>query len=178
MSSPYSSPYRSRSSLDSSKSLVEIKAEIEELVKIVVPDEQENIDEMLLQFRGREDELLKTLQTMREKEMGEEEAYSHLGRSSNSKLSVFENDLENGSYERLRSGSITDNSSNTNTEDNGDMNRDAAYVGDVVVDTNPQKMQICSECGTHKPKSDFSEAQLKIPISAQCRECEELSALG
>ncbi len=107
-------------------------------------DLAENIDEMLLQFRGREDELLKTLQTMREKEMGEEEAYSHLGRSSNSKLRSF----------------------------------DAAYVGDVVVDTNPQKMQICSECGTHKPKSEFSEAQLKIPISARCRECEELSALG
>mmetsp|Transcript_21508 Transcript_21508/g.32217 ORF Transcript_21508/g.32217 Transcript_21508/m.32217 type:complete len:781 (-) Transcript_21508:103-2445(-) len=43
------------------------RQEIEELVRRVVPDEIENIDEMLLQFKGREDELIMTLQTMDER---------------------------------------------------------------------------------------------------------------
>merc|ERR1711957_860123 len=41
-----------------------IVTEIAKLLKNVVPDELENLDEMLLQFRGREEELLNTLLTM------------------------------------------------------------------------------------------------------------------
>ena len=43
------------------------RQQIEELVKRVVPDEIENIEEMLLQFKGRENELITTLQTMDER---------------------------------------------------------------------------------------------------------------
>mgnify|MGYP000249112105 CR=1 FL=1 len=86
----------------------EMRAEIEELVMTVVPDELENLDEMLLQFRGREEELVKTLHTMRRHSVeetstkqqstaseGEEEddVEMSLGASSHrSSLSVFESD--------------------------------------------------------------------------------------
>ena len=44
----------------------EIQAEVESLVRLVVPDEVDNIDAMMAQFRNREDELLQTLKTMQE----------------------------------------------------------------------------------------------------------------
>ena len=45
----------------------EIRAEVESLVRLVVPDEVDNIDAMMAQFRNREDELLQTLKTMQER---------------------------------------------------------------------------------------------------------------
>lgn len=45
----------------------ELKAEVEELVKRVVPEEIQNVDEMMVQFRGREEELIETLRTMEER---------------------------------------------------------------------------------------------------------------
>jgi hypothetical protein len=45
------------------------RQQIEELVRRVVPDEIENIEEMLLQFKGRENELITTLQTMDERNL-------------------------------------------------------------------------------------------------------------
>lgn len=42
----------------------EIRVRVETLVRRVVPDEIHNIDEMMLQFEGREEELVETLQTM------------------------------------------------------------------------------------------------------------------
>jgi len=82
-----------RSSLDSNTGESEITAEIKELVKTVVPAELDNLDEMLLQFLGREDELLRTLRTMRDEGIDEVEAYSQLERSTQSGLS-FENSFE------------------------------------------------------------------------------------
>ena len=43
------------------------RKEVEELVMRVVPEEVDNIDEMMNQFKGREDELLETLRTMQER---------------------------------------------------------------------------------------------------------------
>ena len=45
----------------------EIRAEVEELVRRVVPEEIQNVDEMMQQFRGREEELIETLRTMEER---------------------------------------------------------------------------------------------------------------
>ena len=45
----------------------EIRAEVEALVRRVVPDEIDNVDEMMNQFRGREEELLETLRSMQER---------------------------------------------------------------------------------------------------------------
>jgi hypothetical protein len=45
----------------------ELRAQVEELVQRVVPEEIHNVDEMMLQFRGREEELIETLRTMQER---------------------------------------------------------------------------------------------------------------
>lgn len=45
----------------------EIRAEVEALVRRVVPDEIDNVDEMMNEFRGREEELVETLRTMQER---------------------------------------------------------------------------------------------------------------
>jgi len=47
--------------------LQEIRAEVETLVETVCPEEKDNVDEMLQQFRGREDELVETLRSMQER---------------------------------------------------------------------------------------------------------------
>ena len=51
----------------------EIRREVEGLVKRVVPDEIDNVDEMMLQFRGREEELVETLRTMQERSIAKRE---------------------------------------------------------------------------------------------------------
>eukprot|EP00592_Proboscia_alata_P025303 CAMPEP_0194443670 /NCGR_PEP_ID=MMETSP0176-20130528/126840_1 /TAXON_ID=216777 /ORGANISM="Proboscia alata, Strain PI-D3" /LENGTH=1640 /DNA_ID=CAMNT_0039269957 /DNA_START=510 /DNA_END=5432 /DNA_ORIENTATION=- len=53
--------------------LAEIRAEVERLVKRVVPDEIHNVDEMMHQFRGREEELVETLRTMQERSIAQRE---------------------------------------------------------------------------------------------------------
>ena len=57
------------SSIASSRGLKqqEYRAVVEDLVQRVVPEEIQNVDEMMLQFRGREDELVETLRTMQER---------------------------------------------------------------------------------------------------------------
>jgi hypothetical protein len=47
----------------------EVRKEVEDLVQRVVPEETEHVDEMMLQFEGREDELLETLRTMEERQV-------------------------------------------------------------------------------------------------------------
>ena len=91
------------------KSSAEWRAEVEELVITVVPSELENIDEMMIQFRGREAELVSTLKTMKRKTLssgettkhpddgGDEDDLSDLGGSStrgSNSVSIFESDRE------------------------------------------------------------------------------------
>ena len=49
----------------------EIRTEVEALVRRVVPDEIDNVDEMMVQFHGREEELLETLRTMQERSIAQ-----------------------------------------------------------------------------------------------------------
>ena len=53
------------------RSVQEIREEVTTLVKRVVPEEIDNVDEMMKQFKGREDELLETLRTMRERQIAQ-----------------------------------------------------------------------------------------------------------
>lgn len=46
----------------------ELRREVEELLQQVAPEDVEHMDEMMLEFKGREDELLETLQTMHERQ--------------------------------------------------------------------------------------------------------------
>lgn len=84
------------------------RAQIEELVREVVPDELGNVDAMMEQFVGREEELLETLQNMAEMAVGGEssegedsEEYEEEGDEEEGE------DFEEGSYE---SGSYDDGS--------------------------------------------------------------------
>lgn len=49
----------------------EIRSEVESLVRRVVPEEIDNVDEMMLQFKGREEELVETLRTMQERQVAQ-----------------------------------------------------------------------------------------------------------
>ena len=49
----------------------EIREEVENLVRRVVPEEIDNVDEMMLQFKGREEELVETLRTMQERQVAQ-----------------------------------------------------------------------------------------------------------
>ncbi|CAJ1960137.1 unnamed protein product [Cylindrotheca closterium] len=59
----------STSESGSARKLDEIRKEVEELVRQVVPEEQDNVDEMMLQFQGREEELVETLRSMQERQV-------------------------------------------------------------------------------------------------------------
>ncbi|KAL7539834.1 hypothetical protein ACHAXR_009661 [Thalassiosira sp. AJA248-18] len=62
---------KSGMSTEGSSRREEIRAEVERLVRRVVPDELDNIDEMMLQFEGREEELIETLRTMQERSVAQ-----------------------------------------------------------------------------------------------------------
>jgi len=47
--------------------LQEIRAQVTQMVQDIVPDEVDNVDEMMNQFKGKEEELLETLRTMKER---------------------------------------------------------------------------------------------------------------
>ena len=47
------------------------RVEVESLVRRVVPDEVDNIDDIMEQFRGREEELIETLRVMQEKSIAQ-----------------------------------------------------------------------------------------------------------
>jgi hypothetical protein len=49
------------------KKRVKFRAQVEALVRLVMPDEIEKVDKMMDQFQGREAELVSTLQTMQER---------------------------------------------------------------------------------------------------------------
>lgn len=47
------------------------RAEVEALVRRVVPDEMDNVDDIMVQFSGREEELIETLRSMQEKSIAQ-----------------------------------------------------------------------------------------------------------
>lgn len=49
----------------------EFRAEVEALVRRVVPDEIDNVDDIMVQFSGREEELIETLRSMQEKSIAQ-----------------------------------------------------------------------------------------------------------
>lgn len=67
----------------------EIRAEVEALVRRVVPEEIDNVDEMMNQFKGREDELVETLRTMQERAVAQKaRAAGHKAAKAKAKKSV------------------------------------------------------------------------------------------
>ena len=64
---------------------INIKAEVEYLVRIVLPEELDNVDEMLLEFHGREDQLLESLRNM----LRDREDEHHGGSSSSQQHDIL-----------------------------------------------------------------------------------------
>lgn len=58
-------------SASQARKIEEIRQEVAALVRRVVPEEVDNIDEMMLQFRGREEELVETLRKMQERSIAQ-----------------------------------------------------------------------------------------------------------
>ena len=66
-SSTSTSADQSVSNIRSKHRQEEVRGEVEALVRRVVPEEADNIDEMLAQFKGREEELVEKLRRMQER---------------------------------------------------------------------------------------------------------------
>lgn len=159
-----SRPWENPKSIKARNRSNKLTAEIEELVLDVVPDEHENLDEMLLQFRGREEELLKTLRTMQVEDLRDSETFVQLGDSLrslhqeeiNSNPSIFESELTRRSSDL--SSSFEDN--------------DSITTGSEI----PEKLRVCSRCSKHVSTSEYSEAQLGMGEDATCKGCVSFSA--
>ena len=67
----------------------EIRSEVEALVRRVVPEEIDNVDEMMNQFKGREEELVETLRTMQERAVAQKaRAAGHRAAKTEARRSV------------------------------------------------------------------------------------------
>ena len=86
------------------RDLSEIRSEVELLVRRVVPDEVDNIDEMMMQFKNREEELVETLRTMQERTVAQRAR--HAIRKS-AKMEAKARALENREEQRSRSDSLS-----------------------------------------------------------------------
>lgn len=71
------------------KKRAEIREEVEALVRRVVPEEIDNVDEMMNQFKGREEELVETLRTMQERAVAQKaRAAGHRAAKAEARRSV------------------------------------------------------------------------------------------
>jgi hypothetical protein len=73
------------------KKLVQYRTEIEALVRRVVPEEMNNIDEMMDQYNGREEELIETLRTMQERAVAQKARRQTPKLEGNSSESMHQN---------------------------------------------------------------------------------------
>ncbi|KAL3804987.1 hypothetical protein ACHAWO_001845 [Cyclotella atomus] len=109
-----------------------IRAEVEELVRQVVPDEIDNIDEMLTQFRGREQDLIATLRTMQDQRGNtpgsDNDVFASPGIMSvaPSSSSVFESDSIKSPFwdDESRTNSSLNNGSEKGSSSSRSMERD------------------------------------------------------
>lgn len=84
------------------KKLDEIRSEVELLVEHVVPEEKDNIDEMMLQFRGREEELVETLRSMQERQVAQKARLQNQKRAKrDARATVESNRLDLPSQQHL-----------------------------------------------------------------------------
>jgi len=86
------------------RDITQIRAEVEHLVKRVVPDEVDNVDEMMLQFKGREEELIETLLTMQERTVAQR-ARQAVRKSA--KMEAKARAMENREEQRSRADSLS-----------------------------------------------------------------------
>ena len=91
------------------------RAEVEALVRRVVPDEIDNVDDIMVQFSGREEELIETLRAMQEKSIAQR-ARAAVQRSAKREAGKTGR-THNSSEDDLNDGATTDDGSQSYTTD-------------------------------------------------------------
>jgi len=86
------------------RDISEIRSEVELLVRRVVPDELDNVDEMMLQFKGREEELVETLRTMQERTVAQR---ARQAVRKTAKMEAKARVMENREEQRSRANSLS-----------------------------------------------------------------------
>ncbi|KAG7372442.1 hypothetical protein IV203_018585 [Nitzschia inconspicua] len=126
----YSSAYNSTikgsvaTSASQTERIKEIRSQIETLVREVVPDEVENVDEMMTQFNGKEEELLETLRTMKERDVAKKarmEAHKIARRNTRSKEKKEKDDAFSQGRDRSSSSLEATGEPPSDTDDESDF---------------------------------------------------------
>jgi hypothetical protein len=130
----------------------EIKAEVEALVRRVVPDEIENVDEMMTQFKGREEELLETLRTMQERSIAARQREVNR-RNAKREAKKLAKEAKKASGAGLPPRSTPSKSLNSGTETQSLINDVAASGSDVKSEASKEESNI-SENTPHRKALD------------------------
>lgn len=163
----------------------DMRAEIVELVRTVVPDELDNLDEMLTQFSGREEELVMTLRTMRESigsalsgdalsgsalSVDDDGGSMSVDASSQqeSQVSVFESDISSTLETGARNSSFIGSSSSTPTPSEGSDSDRESNFGDG---DDSEELQICTSCSRRLPRSEYTENEGDDGRCNDCLDC-------
>ncbi|KAL7534749.1 hypothetical protein ACHAXR_006057, partial [Thalassiosira sp. AJA248-18] len=153
----------SESGEQSLKDLAEIRAEVERLVRRVVPDEVDNIDEMMQQFEGREPELVETLRTMQERSVAKRardavqktaklEAKAKASLSSNKSVESSSSDLSH--YAGSASSSVSDYVPSSSGGDEDSSSLTDSSISDLGTESSSRKT-VQSSLGLAIEKGDW-----------------------
>ena len=127
----------------------EIRAEVERLVRRVVPDEIDNIDEMMIQFEGREAELVETLRTMQERNVAQRaraavQKTAKLEARANAAMTTSPGSVSSSSEPSYYAGSAGDSSvsdyapSSSSTYENDSSSITDSSVSELGMNTNSE----------------------------------------
>ena len=133
----------------SSEEKEEIRAEVERLVRRVVPDEIDNIDEMMIQFEGREAELVETLRTMQERSVAQRaraavQKTAKLEARANAAMATSPGSVSSSSEPSYYAGSAGDSSvsdyapSSSSTNDHDSSSITDSSVSELGMNTNSE----------------------------------------
>lgn len=103
------------------------RVEVESLVRRVVPDEIDNIDAIMEQFSGREEELIETLRVMQEKSIAQR-ARAAVQRSAKREAGKASRDTANGDDDEDMDQSVTTDGSQSYSTDGESMSTDGRTV--------------------------------------------------
>ena len=110
------------------------RAEVEALVRRVVPDEIDNIDDIMVQFSGREEELIETLKAMQEKSIAQR-ARAAVQRTAKREKGVTGRSSQDDSSMDLTESQNETESYDTHTKSSRSSNYSSAYTSSGAGDS-------------------------------------------
>lgn len=129
------------------RKLNEIRDEVEALVNAVVPEEADNVDEMMTQFKGREEELVETLRSMQERQVAQKARKESQKQAKRQAKEYVQDKKKQETFEALdTTGNAADDMwmkeiENTEATD-GDAPSNQAIKTDKEDETNAMKSQL------------------------------------